>query len=517
MRIRHVQRLLVFTSMFIVILRVDAQSTPPAPAAPTTDDRGASEQQLKQEISELRQLMLQLRAETEHYRSEVRELQSELHAAVSARPTSSETAEAASPDKAPQTAVPADGSGDRIVALEDEARLLTGKVDDQYQTKVESGSRYRVRLSGIALFNAFANRGSVDSIDVPQHAEIPGLLGEHGSIGASFRQTQIGMEVFGPEWRGARIDANLRFDFAGGFPDTINGVAFGLPRLRTGTINLRWSHTTIVSGQDAPFISALSPSSLASLAEPAFSYSGNLWYWIPQVRLEHRIAVSEKSSAIIEAGLLDPLTGEPPRTPYDRSVTTGEASRSPAYAARVAWARGKDDSLSIGAGGYFSRQNWGFGRIVNSWAGTLDWEVPLAQRFAVRGELYRGSALGGLGATGGHSILSTSVLNDPRGIVQGVQTLGGWTQLKFRATSTLEFNGGFGLENPFSSQLRQLSAIQARFYPDLGINRDVLLNSIYRPRSNLLLSLEYRHLYSARLLDVRRTAEHVNAAIGVLF
>lgn len=519
MRTRHLRRFVAFAAMLLVAARVGAQ-TPPQTAV---EGHSETEQQLKQEIAELRQLMLQLRAETEHYRNEVHELQSELHAAVASQPsvTAAEapatTSSPSAPADAKQQNMDSTRQGAKLSGIEDELRLLNGKVDDQYQTKVESASRYRVKLSGIALFDAFGNRGSVDSTDVPQHAGVPGSFGERGSIGGSLRQSQIGMEVFGPEWAGARLDGNLRFDFAGGFPNTVNGVTFGLPRLRTGTINLRWPNTSVVVGQDSPFFSALSPSSLASLATPAFSYSGNLWYWIPQVRVEHRIAISEGGSAVIQAGLLDPLTGDLPRDTFDRSPQAGEISRSPGYAARVGFAHGQDDSLSIGVGGYFSRQNWGFTRTVDGWAGTVDWQFPLARRFALRGEFYRGSALGGLGATGGHSIALADVPNNAQPAVRGLQTLGGWAQLKFRATSTVEFNTGYGQDNPFSSQLRRFSPAFARFYPDLGINRDVLLNSIYRPRSNLLLSLEYRHLYSARLLDARRTAEHVNAAIGVLF
>ncbi|HZU23373.1 MAG TPA: hypothetical protein VE998_11130, partial [Terriglobales bacterium] len=359
MRARSVRRpvgaglhIVFFLLISAAITQLVAQTTPPSGER----DAGATEQQLKQQIAELRELMLQLRSETEQYRTEVRQLQSQLEAAVAERHSTG--APAAGPSAADQTAAP---SEPRVAALEDEISLLAGKVDDQYQSKVESGSRYRVKLSGIALFNAFSNRGSVDSIDVPQYAVAPAVSGG-GSIGASFRQSQIGMQVFGPEWLGARVDGDLRFDFAGGFPTTTNGVTFGFPRLRTGTINLRWHDTIVTAGQDAPFFSALSPSSLASLAEPAFSYSGNLWYWIPQVRVEHRIKLSPASAAVIQAGLLDPLTGQTPPAQFDRSPQAGENSRSPAYAARLAWASGSDDAFSLGAAGYFSRESWGFER-----------------------------------------------------------------------------------------------------------------------------------------------------------
>jgi hypothetical protein len=43
------------------------------------------------------------------------------------------------------------------------------------------------------------------------------------------------------------------------------------------------------------------------------------------------------------------------------------------------------------------------------------------------------------------------------------------------------------------------------------------VNVIQRLRSNLLLSLEYRHLNSNSLSGNRNTAEHLNAAVGVEF
>ena len=164
--------------------------------------------------------LLQLRAETEQYREEVRRLQQELR--TEGRPSASSnpgnaTEVAAIPASENQAQPGAQPETARVSKLEDDVSLLSGKVDDQYQTKVESASKYRVRLSGIALFNAFANRGSVDSIDVPQQAMLPGTLGQNSSVGGTLRQSQIGLEVFGPEWQGARVDANVNFDFAGGF------------------------------------------------------------------------------------------------------------------------------------------------------------------------------------------------------------------------------------------------------------------------------------------------------------
>lgn len=71
-------------------------------------------------------------------------------------------------------------SSERAARLDEEYQLLSGKVDDQYQTKVESASKYRLRVSGIVLLNLFSNQGVVDNIDLPMlaYARPPGDSGE---------------------------------------------------------------------------------------------------------------------------------------------------------------------------------------------------------------------------------------------------------------------------------------------------------------------------------------------------
>src|ERR1700736_5930046 len=69
-------------------------------------------------------------------------------------------------------------------------------------------------------------------------------------------------------------------------------------------------NTSCVAGQDELFFSPLSPTSFASLAVPALNFSGNLWGWIPQVRVEHRFAISDTQTVGVQAGVLDNLTGE---------------------------------------------------------------------------------------------------------------------------------------------------------------------------------------------------------------
>jgi hypothetical protein len=55
------------------------------------------------------------------------------------------------------------------------------------------------------------------------------------------------------------------------------------------------------------------------------------------------------------------------------------------------------------------------------------------------------------------------------------------------------------------------------YYQQGARNRSALVNFIYHPRSDLLFSLEYRHLRTFDVQSFTRSAEHINATMGVLF
>jgi hypothetical protein len=428
-----------------------------------------------------------------------------------------------SPQKiATEYANPQDQSGEakksgRAESLQEEYELLSGKVDDQYQTKVESASKYKVRLSGIVLLNLFSDQGAVDSIDVPTIA-YPRPAGDSGgSFGATLRQSEIGFETFGPAVAGAKTSADLQLDLAGGFPQVPNGVNSGLVRLRTGTMRMDWTNTSVVVGQDGIFFSPNSPTSFASLAIPALSGAGNLWNWVPQIRVEHRVLLSENSSLLFQGGILDPVSGEVPPAGLYRQAGPGEASRQPAYGGRIAWTRNVfGQPLRVGGGGFFSPQNYGFGRTVDGWSGMTDVDLPLSHNLFLSGKLYRGSALGGLYSADGSSVVYSG---DPAysGVkVRGLNTIGGWAQLKYRPVNKWEVNAAFGMDNPYAADLR-LFPYAAYWNPAIARNQGRFVNMIYRPRSDLLFSAEYRHLATATSTHGFATAGQLNLVMGVLF
>lgn len=332
------------------------------------------------------------------------------------------------------------------------------------------------------------------------------------------RQSELGLEIFGPTLAGAATSGNLQVDFSGGLANTLNGASYGLLRLRIASMRMDWQKTSVLAGQDNLFVSPNSPTSLASLAIAPLAYQGNLWGWTPQIRVEHRFALANDQSLVLQGGVFDNLSGEPPFVPYDRMSVAGEASGQPAYGVHGAWTRKLfGENLILGTGAYYGRQNWGFNRHVDGWAGTADWQVPLAPRLSLSGEFYRGRGIGGLGGAIGRSTLYSGSIFDPATRVIGLDTVGGWSQLKIRATSKLEFNGAFGVDNPFAEDVRAFPVSVSYADPTLVQNRSGFVNFIYKPRSNLLFSTEYRRLRTFQINDGSQSAEQINMIMGVLF
>ena len=402
-------------------------------------------------------------------------------------------------------------------SLGQDQELLNARVQEHEQTKVESASKYSVRLSGLVLLNLVSTRGSVDSLDLPLAAREPVATSASGA-GMSVRQSMIGLEVFGPQVGGAKTSGDLALDFFGGFPIAADGLSAARLRLRTANVKMSWDHVSIAAGQDAPFFSPQTPASLLATAYPAFSSSGNLWTWTPQIYVEAQRPFVRGSRISIAGGLLDPFTGELPGSEYDRLPTAGERSRVPALAMRAGVQTAGDERRSaFGAGAYYAKQDWGFGRTVDAWAATADWDVALGRWIGVSGEAYRGRAIGGLG--GG---LSASVLFDGSASVQDsgvipVDSTGGWVQLKVAPSSRLEFNGAWGTDRPSCSSAPRCAPAAAVDPSRMRRNATASLNTIYHLRSNVLFSLEFRRLRTTGADQVRWLADHFSLNTGIAF
>jgi hypothetical protein len=512
-----------------------SDSAPAQPAAASADEvRALSDlvRGLQDQVQALNDQLTDLRREQERSSAEARDLRRELDA-VRAQGGSAPSAPfnpygpppANRPTASPVSAASTESAqgrapDNRISTLEEQEEVLEGKIDDQYQSKIESGSKYRLRLSGIVLLNLIENHGTLDTMDFPSFSESLASQGVKSSPNAftgTLRQSQIRLQAFGPDVGGARTSADVNIDFAGGFVANPNGAVMGIPRFRTGTVRFDWANTSIVAGQDRLFFAPISPTSMATIAIPPLSYAGDLWAWVPQVRIEHRMVLSDSSSLSIQGGILDNVSGDLPNDPISRYPLWGEQSGQPAYATRIAWSHSLfGQHFTIGAAGYYTRQDWGFNRSVDGWAGITDVTLPLGKRWEFSGEFYRGRAVAGLGGGIGQSVVPNGDFLDPATVFRGLDSLGGWAQLKYRVKPNFEINAAFGTDNPYAGELRRAFST---FYQGEALNRNIspFANFIYQIRSDILFSVEYQYFDTTQLDWGSNRASHVNVSLGYVF
>jgi hypothetical protein len=464
---------------------------------------------MREELHQLHTELVETRSQLSRAEGQIGQLAAELEALrreVGGNPSASDLARE---QKSGELSLP-----ESVAELGASQKLQAARIEEQQQTKVESESRYRVKISGLVLMNAFSNRGAFDVADLPKLA----IASESsGSVGASVRQSILGLQVFGPKLAGAATSASISADFFGGYPaQQPYGTTLGLVRLRQASARLDWTDTSVTIGQETLFISPLSPTSYATLAEPAFSYAGNLWAWTPQVVAEHRFHTSEETFFSLSGGLLAPLTES-----LAENATypgPGERSRRPAFGSQVAFnTKAFGNPLTVGVGGYASHLNYGYGHETDSWAVTSFWRIPLGSVVELSGEVYRGKAIGGLGGGIWQSVVYDGDPGSQGTSIRALNALGGWTQLKFRVHPKWELNSAIGDDNVFARDLEWAPELVGGYMAPLARNRAAFGNVIYRPKSDLLLSVEYRKVWTYGYEGNRNTADQVNVGAGVSF
>jgi hypothetical protein len=252
-----------------------------------------------------------------------------------------------------------------------------------------------------------------------------------------------------------------------------------------------------------------------SIGEPSMAWSGNLWSWSPQIEFKHSTSVSPTASVGFEVGLIDPAATASYFNPSLRQANPSESSMQPSYESRLFYALGSGDhALTIGASGYYGRQKYPYQQHIDSWAGAADWKLPFNQRLELSGELYRGRALGQLGGGAFKDYVPYGAGDE----VRGLDAEGGWTQLKARFSPLIEANAAIGQDSAFAQELRDAAAGGTpTTYSNLVANRTVMGNIIFRPRTYLLFSLEYRKITSWQVASPTSNSQALGLAIGYLY
>ena len=356
-------------------------------------------------------------------------------------------------------------------------------------------------VHGLILMNAFHTTGNVNNSDVPQFAVPAGATSPEGSASsATVRQSRVTAFALVPEFAGGVLEGELDVDFFGGQQPSSGGRTFPLLRIRRAVAELTWNRVALLAGQESPPVAAVSPSSVAAVGFPDHAGAGNLWLWIPQVRLSADLPSRGAVRLGAELAALAPTSGEA-QSAFFTQPDIAERSGRPFLQGRLRGRWGQGERLGeVSAGGHYGWILDAAGERVPSKALAFSIWTPLGRTLDLRAEAFTGQALAGLGGGGiGQNMVRDGV---------AVRSKGGWAQLNVRPTEQWEIGGGGGIDDPEDEDLGEVSRL-----------RNVSLEGhVTWRRLPAVVGVEVRHLrtrYREPVGDLAAT--HVNLGMGFEF
>ncbi len=354
-----------------------------------------------------------------------------------------------------------------------------------------------VEFTGTVLMNGFYNSARTNNSDAPTFADSD-TVGVTGTS-ATLRQTRLGAIVTDPNVLGGSFSGELDLDFFGGQQPAAGNRTFPLVRLRRATATVQWTYLHLMLGQDAPLIAERNPHSLASVGVPDFTSAGNLWLWIPQVRLTAEYGYVLRLA--VQGAVLAPIAGVQGLT--TTQPDSGERTSRPYVQGRIRLAWGPtDDPSEVAIGGHIGwlrgLDSLASDTVLQSNALTFDTRLRFGPA-ELLGEAFVGKALAGLG--GGGVAQNTGAGGVP------VRTSGGWGQINLRPRAGWMFGGGCGIDDPKDADV-----------PATGRFRNFVCEGHveWRPPGPLVFGFEFRRL-ETRYQAGDFVVNHLNLAAGYRF
>jgi hypothetical protein len=397
-----------------------------------------------------------------------------------------------SPLQAQRTA--ADSLAERLRQAEAAIAALQAQMSEQAQAGARSRSGARLEFTGRVMVKAFGNNRRVNNVDNPQFVLVdpdPASGVPSRGIGMAIRESRLGLRVDVSEVLGGAFTGDVDADFYGGQVPSSGGRTFPLARLRTARGIIRWTNAELLIGQESPLVSGLNPQTLSAVGTPAFATAGNLWLWLPQLRVGASTGGSVRLG--VQGAVLAPTSGDAAAS-FDTDYDLAERTSRPFVELRASarWGEG-DMTRDLGCGVH---QGWlmaGATRI-DSRAFACDALLPLTEQLELRGEYFTGEALRGLGGGGiGQNFTSAT---------SGLATTGGWAQLNARLGLS-QTGLGCGVDHP--------DALAAR-----RRNESCAAHLTVRPSGPLFVGAELRRIRTA-YASSRYVNDHVTFAAGFEF
>jgi hypothetical protein len=388
-------------------------------------------------------------------------------------------------------------------ALEDEAAVQKSRIEEMAQAKVEASQKLPIRITGMALFNAYANGAFNANTD---NASIASLTRADATGGGTLRQSILGLQFESPQTvAGGKVTGSVYADFFGGSAASLNHLV----RLRTATVSLDWDRTSISFGQDKPIISPRDPNSYAQVGVSPLTDMGNLWLWQPQFRVEERFRFGTTAGLLAQAGVFQTREIGAEQTGYNFYVPppTG-ATLEPEHAQPGVEGRfelwkqwGENTRVEI-APGFHENASTVANSDVSTHIFSIDWLIRPVKFIELTGFFYNGQNVAPLGALPQGFTLIYGERYRP------VHSTGGWAQLRFPITQRLAFDIYGGRQDDRNSDL-------LRGY--IGLNQGYYANVMYRLAPNVMVSFEGGQVRTTYLGIGNRLNNHYDLAVAYLF
>jgi hypothetical protein len=300
----------------------------------------------------------------------------------------------------------------------------------------------------------------------------------------------------GPDVGGMKLNGTVAFDFYGGIPNFQTGPVMGLPRLVYAYVRLDGAKTAFEIGQDYMMLAPKNPTTLMGESFPTVYRSGNLYLKAPQIRAERLLASGDYGQIRIVGGIMAPISGDY-TGPYQfvPPALAGERSRTPAVQTRVSWRSNPAGPYEQPRWEFGVSQHYGHDRftggLVPSYATSGDFDATFG-RFGFGGEYFVGRNLAAFGGA----------------IGQNAKSQGGFAEGRFAATRRLNFNTGYGTDQPFDT---------AKFPVSLTRNGTFFANSIYNFTPEFRGAFEYEHLATRGTTIGSQRNDHFNLTFAYSF
>jgi hypothetical protein len=414
-----------------------------------------------------------VRQELAAMRAELQQLRAEVAALKAARETAPGPEAPATP---PQSAA---------------VEVLAAQVAELAQTKVESTSRFPVKIFGTVHANVFANSATPNWLDIPNLVNPTPADGHTGTFSATMRQTRLGFTADGPRLGSVRTSAVVAMDFFGGIPGFQTGQVMGLPRLLVAFARLDGEKTAAEIGQDQMILAPRDPTSLAAFAFPLLFRSGNLYLRTPQVRIERAITSRLRASGGIVAPIGGDLTVEDYR--FVPPALGGERSGRPGLQARINYASDESAALRLVDVGISGHYGWERrpSALAESWAGAIDFALR-RDWIGVAGEAFAGENIDAFGGALGLD----------------ARAAGGWAELQLKPTTRFSIQAGAGVDEIRGAALQIVPRRR---------NQTVYGNIIFAVTPEIETSFEYRWLTTTPRGAAKRSNNHFDWVFAYKF